>query len=119
MADDPFLAEYRAWKQQATAPRPLLRVRAWELGLVTALVLALFLPGLGSTTLWDPWETHYAEVARRMREDHDWVRMRWQNESFHSKPVLTFWLMAAGMKAFGVAEDGGWSGEFVASHRTK
>src|SRR5262249_54966601 len=34
----------------------------------------------------------------------------------HTKPVLTFWMMSASMKLFGVAEDGGFSGEFVSTH---
>src|SRR5688572_9662771 len=37
---------------------------------VTLVVLAtgflLFIPFLGSLGLWDPWETHYGEVARSM-----------------------------------------------------
>lgn len=99
--------------------RPLQRVRVWEVALVVALVSALYLPRLGSHNLWDPWETHYAEVARRQLEEHDWIRMKWQDENFRSKPVLTFWLMAAGMKLGGVGEDGGFSGEFVSGHRVE
>ena len=99
------------------APSAVHRVHAWEIALVGALCLALYIPKLGDYCLWDPWETHYGEVARRMLEDHDYVRLRWQNESFRSKPVLTFWLMAGSMKLLGVGHDGGWSGEFVASHK--
>jgi 4-amino-4-deoxy-L-arabinose transferase-like glycosyltransferase len=103
----------------ATDAPVVRRIRLWELLLVTGLVLALYLPKLGSYSLWDPWETHYGEVARRMLEDHDWIRMRWQHEDFRSKPVLTFWLMSAGMKIFGVGEDGGFSGELVSSPRVE
>ena len=84
-----------------------------------ALVAAVYLPRLGAYSRWDPWEGHYAEVARRMREEHDWLRMRWQTETFYSKPPLTFWLMAGGMKLFGVGEDGGYSGELATSPRTE
>ncbi len=94
------------------------RPRGLELALVTVLALALLLPGIWSYSLVDPWETHYGEVARRMRQDHDMVHLDWSNEGFRSKPVLTFWLMAASMKALGVADDGGYSGEMVASERT-
>jgi 4-amino-4-deoxy-L-arabinose transferase-like glycosyltransferase len=86
-----------------------------ELAVVIAVSLALLLPGLWSFTLIDPWEGHYAEVARRMMQDHDWVHLKWQNEIFRSKPVLTFWLMGAGMTAFGVGDGGGYSGEFAGS----
>ena len=105
--------------EAAPVPAPRARVRAWELGLVVALCSALYLPRLGSYSLWDPWEGHYAEVARRMLEERDWLRMRWQSENFWSKPVLTFWLMGGGMKLMGVGDDGGYSGEFVASHRAE
>src|SRR5688572_3672109 len=96
-------------------PRPLHRIRVWELGLVIGLCLALYLPLLGNYGLWDPWETHYAEVARRMLEDQDWIRLRWENENFRSKPVLTFWMVGAGFKLLGVGDEGGFSGEMVAS----
>src|SRR5262245_11773437 len=101
---------------EASAPR---RVKGWELGLVTVFCLALYLPFLGSYALYDPWEGHYGEVARRMLDDHDWVKLKWQNESFRSKPVLTFWMMALSLKAHGVGEDGGFSGEFVSGSRVE
>ncbi|MFH0900167.1 MAG: glycosyltransferase family 39 protein [Pseudomonadota bacterium] len=91
-------------------------IQRWEVALLAGTLLALYLPLLGSYSLWDPWETHYAEVARRMLQDHDWVSPKWQDEHFRSKPILTFWLMAASMKLFGVARDGGWSGELVSTH---
>lgn len=76
--------------------------------------LAVLLPGL-SYGLWDPWETHYAEVARRVVVDGDWITLRWGNADsapsdvhkhflFFSKPILSFWLMALSFLAFGVSE---------------
>ena len=64
-----------------------------------ALVLAslVFLPYLGSVGLWDPWETHYAEVAREMIDRGDFIHPHWERASFFSKPALTMWLGAAGM----------------------
>ncbi|MBW2699184.1 MAG: glycosyltransferase family 39 protein [Deltaproteobacteria bacterium] len=62
---------------------------------------AVLLPMLGSAGLWDPWETHYAEVARRMVADGDWLTPRWRNELFFSKPVLIFWMMASSFSVFG------------------
>jgi 4-amino-4-deoxy-L-arabinose transferase-like glycosyltransferase len=104
----------------ATPPRSSLPPSApgklrFELAVVTVLALALLLPGVWSYSLIDPWETHYGEVARRMLQDRDWVHTQWQDEGFRSKPVLTFWLMAASMKALGVAGDGGYSGELAQS----
>jgi 4-amino-4-deoxy-L-arabinose transferase-like glycosyltransferase len=86
-----------------------------ELAIVALLSLAMLVIGLWSYQLIDPWETHYGEVARRMLQDQDWVHLKWQNENFRSKPVLTFWLIAAGMRAFGVGDGGGYSGELVRS----
>jgi 4-amino-4-deoxy-L-arabinose transferase-like glycosyltransferase len=109
MPDAPFAAP------AAAAPR---RPLALEMIIVVILAGALLLPGLSRYSLVDPWETHYGEVARRMLDDQDWVHTTWQNEGFRSKPVLTFWLMAASMKALGVADDGGYSGELPESTLT-
>lgn len=70
---------------------------------VIALGTCLALPTLGAFGLVDPWETHYAEVAREMIERRDFVSPWWANEGwFFSKPILTFWLEAASMVLFGV-----------------
>ncbi|HUS64399.1 MAG TPA: glycosyltransferase family 39 protein [Kofleriaceae bacterium] len=87
----------------------------YELAVVIVLALAFVLPGLWAYQLIDPWETHYSEVARRMLQDSDWVHLKWQNEVFRSKPVLTFWLIAASLGGLGIATDGGYSGEMVTS----
>ncbi len=97
------------------APRPLRPFSTFELWVVVLLCLAFLLPGIWGYSLIDPWETHYGEVARRMLRDHDWAHTDWQHEGFRSKPVLTFWLTAASMKLFGVASNGGYSGEMVSS----
>jgi len=97
-----------------------------ELVLVALIALAVYLPGITRYSLVDPWETHYGEVARVMRANHDLVHLDWPgtnlqgevDEGFRSKPVLTFWLMAAGMRAVGLAADGGYSGELVTDART-
>ena len=97
-----------------------------EIALVVLVSALLYVPGIWSYSLVDPWETHYGEVAREMLEDHDLVHTKWRgtfysnptdNEGFRSKPVLMFWMMAAGMRAVGVGEDGGYSGEMVSTVR--
>jgi 4-amino-4-deoxy-L-arabinose transferase-like glycosyltransferase len=88
---------------------------AFELMLATVLALAVLVPGIWSYSLVDPWETHYSEVSRRMLQDHDLVHTKWQDEGFRSKPVLTFWMIAAGLRAFGLAGDGGFSGEMTST----
>ena len=98
-----------------------------EVALVILVSTLVFVPGIQNYSLVDPWETHYGEVAREMLQDHDLVHTHWNgtfysnpndNEGFRSKPVLMFWLMAAGMQAVGVGDDGGYSGEMTASSRT-
>ncbi|NJK88194.1 MAG: hypothetical protein HC923_01570 [Myxococcales bacterium] len=66
----------------------------------------LFLPMLGSVGLWDPWETHYAEVAREMLVRRDFIYPHWESAYFFSKPALPIWLMAASMALFGVEPHG-------------
>jgi 4-amino-4-deoxy-L-arabinose transferase-like glycosyltransferase len=96
------VAAYRALAAPlAFDSRPLLRRHG--LGVV-AIGTLLSLPMLGAFSLVDPWETHYAEVAREMIERRDWISPWWAHDGwFMSKPVLTFWLEAISMKVFGVA----------------
>jgi 4-amino-4-deoxy-L-arabinose transferase-like glycosyltransferase len=74
--------------------------------LVVACAL-LYLPRAGSFGLWDPWETHYGEIARQMAMRGDVITPWWpcapidRPEVFH-KPVLHFWLMAASLRLFGL-----------------
>lgn len=82
------------------AVRPLLRRHGFW---IVALATCTALPMLGAFSLVDPWETHYAEVAREMIERRDFVSPWWANEGwFMSKPVLVFWLEAASMVLLGV-----------------
>jgi 4-amino-4-deoxy-L-arabinose transferase-like glycosyltransferase len=80
--------------------------------------LLLYLPFAGSYGLFDPWETHYGEVARQMTVRNDFVSLYWpgsplDTDHFWSKPVLTFWLMSLSMHLFGVGERGGPPGEMA------
>ncbi len=67
----------------------------------------LYIPLAGNYGAWDPWETHYGEIARQMRERGDLISLWWPDspidraEVFH-KPVLHFWLMAISMWCFGI-----------------
>ena len=76
---------------------------------VLILGVLLFIPFLGSLGLWDPWETHYGEVARAMVQRNDYVYPYWESAYFFSKPVLTLWLMALGI--FATGSEGGAPGE--------
>ena len=69
--------------------------------LVIAFAGLVFLPWLGAVGLWDPWEPHYAEVARQMIVRDDYVYPYWENAYFFSKPVLLLWMDALAMNAIG------------------
>jgi len=105
---------------------PRRRPLGFELMLVVLVAAAVLVPGIWRYSLVDPWETHYGEVAREMLQNNDWVHTQWRgtmsgdpndNEGFRSKPVLQFWMMAAGMRAVGIGADGGYSGEMTDSVR--
>src|SRR4051812_26020325 len=94
------------------SPPPLLSrsERALYLGVLCFLCL-LYVPFAGNYGLWDPWETHYGEVARQMAERGDWISLWWPGSpqdpvTFWSKPVLNFWLMALSLKIFGLGRPG-------------
>ncbi len=73
-------------------------------GLVVFIVVAgIYFPELGVTGLWDPWETHYGEVAREIVGRNDWISLWWAQENwFWSKPILIFWSEALTMSALNV-----------------
>src|SRR5512146_734922 len=75
-------------------------------GVVVAFASVVFLPRLGAVGLWDPWEPHYAEVAREMIVRDDYVFPYWESAYFFSKPALAMWMSALAMKVAGV----GWRG---------
>ena len=69
--------------------------------------LLLYVPFAGSYGLYDPWETHYSEVARQMMQRHDFISLWWPGapldaDHFWSKPVLSFWIMCLSMTLFGL-----------------
>ncbi|MDQ3035741.1 MAG: glycosyltransferase family 39 protein [Myxococcota bacterium] len=71
--------------------------------LVFVVAAAIILPFLGAYGLWDPWETHYGEVAREILARDDWISLWWAQEDwFWSKPIFIFWIESLSMGALGV-----------------
>ncbi len=91
------------------------RPRFWAV-LLAIIVVTINLASMASAGAWDPWETHYGEVARNILIRHDPPDLWWQagnggpdattEKAFWSKPALPFWLMALSMKIFGVGTAG-------------
>ena len=74
---------------------------------VVLLGLALYIPFAGSFGFYDPWESHYGEVARQMTVRGDYISLWWPGapidpDHFWSKPVLSFWIMSLSMTLFGL-----------------
>jgi 4-amino-4-deoxy-L-arabinose transferase-like glycosyltransferase len=99
---------------------------AWsERQVATAVILLgllLYIPFAGSYGLYDPWETHYSEVARQMTERGDYISLWWPGapidaDHFWSKPVLSFWIMSLSMRLFGLAHAA--PGTMALSHRAE
>ena len=94
---------------------------------VAALTLLVLLPFAGNYGAWDPWETHYGEVARQMLARHDFISLYWPGSpldhaprgEFWSKPVLTFWLEALSLKLSGIEWAGARADELVTSWRAE
>jgi 4-amino-4-deoxy-L-arabinose transferase-like glycosyltransferase len=89
---------------------------------VILLGLLLYIPFAGSYGLYDPWETHYSEVARQMTERGDYISLWWPGapidaDHFWSKPVLSFWIMSVSMRLFGLAHAA--PGTMALSHRAE
>ncbi len=89
-------AWFKRWLAVPATARVLL--------VMSALASAVFIPYLGAVGLWDPWETHYGEVARMMLVRRDYVFPWWENAYFFSKPPLTMWLQALGMQMVGALD---------------
>jgi 4-amino-4-deoxy-L-arabinose transferase-like glycosyltransferase len=72
------------------------------------VILAVPLFGWGSATipLTGPDEPRYAAIANEMMQTGDYVTPRLAGKPWFEKPALTYWLMAASYRVFGVNEFG-------------
>jgi 4-amino-4-deoxy-L-arabinose transferase-like glycosyltransferase len=114
----------------ATTTRATTKLKRWlaapaRTGLwVFLAALLLYLPCAGSYGLWDPWETHYGEVARQMTVRGDYISLWWpgsprETPTFQTKPVLSFWLMSLAMKVAGIGSAGGSPDEMALGTRAE
>jgi 4-amino-4-deoxy-L-arabinose transferase-like glycosyltransferase len=87
-----------------------------------SLCAVLYIPLAGNYGMWDPWESHYGEVARQMAMRNDWISLWWPGSpldrmEFWSKPVLTFWIEAIALKLVGIEWANPAASEMVQSWR--
>lgn len=79
--------------------------RSWIAATAVAVLgFALYLPRLGSSGLWDPWEPKYAEASREMAARGNWVVPYFHDAPRLNKPPVTYWLIAASQRVFGATE---------------
>ena len=78
-----------------------------------SLGLLIFLAGMlpvlfhcGTAGLFETSEGRYASVARHMLDSGDWLTPRHNGLRHFTKPPVTYWFAAAGMKIFGINEFG-------------
>jgi 4-amino-4-deoxy-L-arabinose transferase-like glycosyltransferase len=64
---------------------------------------ALFFVDLGGSSIWDANEAFYAETPREMIERGDYISPTFNYEPRLNKPVLSYWIVAAFYRVFGVS----------------
>lgn len=79
-----------------------LRVLVVEITTVIALSLLLFFYGLGNFGLAGADEPRYAQIAREMLRNNDFVTPTLHGSPWLEKPALYYWRAAAAFRTFGV-----------------
>jgi 4-amino-4-deoxy-L-arabinose transferase-like glycosyltransferase len=80
----------------------MLRSRFLLPALLAAAILPYFI-GLGSSSIWDANEAYYVETPREMIESGDYVSPTFNYEPRLNKPVLSYWIVAAFYRLFGIS----------------
>jgi len=88
---------------------PPVRTSPWLIGarpygLLIALCLLLYLPGIASIPPLDRDEARFAQATRQMLESGDFLRIRFQDEARNKKPAGIYWLQAASVSLFSAPE---------------
>jgi 4-amino-4-deoxy-L-arabinose transferase-like glycosyltransferase len=71
--------------------------------LLLAAAIAVYFVALGTAAIWDANEAFYVETPREMLDAHDLVNPSFNYVPRFNKPVLSYWMVAALYKAFGVS----------------
>ena len=87
-----------------TVPESERRAPRWARLAVLCVVLSVIFFQLGGRALNEPDEGRYAEAGREMMATGDWFTPRINGIPHLSKPPLTYWLVGASLRMFGVNE---------------
>ena len=72
--------------------------------LILALLVFLSFYNLGLNAVWQPNEAFYAETARELLVNGDWLNLTYNGEPRLNKPPATYWATALSFKHFGLTE---------------
>lgn len=97
----PFLWSRVLFPGRSDAPSGIRTV-----AVLTLLILpAILLYPTRSFRLLEPDEGRYAEIAREMVQNNEWIVPTLQGEPYLDKPPLFYWLVAFSYRAFGVSDE--------------
>jgi 4-amino-4-deoxy-L-arabinose transferase-like glycosyltransferase len=65
-----------------------------QIVLLLGLCFFLYFFNLNQWDLWNPDEPRYAQVAREMVEEDDWIVMHFNGKTYPDKPPFFFWAVA-------------------------
>jgi 4-amino-4-deoxy-L-arabinose transferase-like glycosyltransferase len=80
-----------------------LRRRSTILAVLFVLAIVPYFVDLGGSSIWDANEAFYVETPREMMERADYITPYFNYEPRINKPVLSYWIVGAFYKAFGVS----------------
>jgi 4-amino-4-deoxy-L-arabinose transferase-like glycosyltransferase len=81
----------------------LLTSRRLFLPLLLAAAVISYFVDLGGSAIWDANEAYYVETPREMLEANDFLNPTFNYLPRFNKPVLSYWIVAAFYKVFGVS----------------
>lgn len=87
-----------------TSDRAVSAVPGWHLWAWAVVVLLIGLARLGGGPLFDVDEGAFSEATREMLASGDWGHTTLNGEPRWDKPILTYWLQALSVRAFGLGE---------------
>ncbi len=73
------------------------------LALLLGLAVCPYFIDLGGSSIWDANEAYYVQTPREMIERGDYVAPTFNYEPRFNKPVLSYWIVAAFYRTFGVS----------------